>query len=104
MSVRDGVLAWQAAVERRYRTARPRSEALSLRARALLPGGETRVGSTVPPFGPIFVEGHGQELTDVDGNAVLDTTNTATPLIHGPANPAIVEAASRQGAPGTQWR
>lgn len=103
MSARDGVLAWQVAVERRYRAARPRSEALALRARTLLAGGETRVGSTVPPFGPIFAEGRGQELTDVDGNIVLDTTNNATSLIHGHANPAIVEAASRQIARGTQW-
>ena len=29
-------LAWQAAVDRRYRAARPRSEALALRARGLL--------------------------------------------------------------------
>jgi glutamate-1-semialdehyde 2,1-aminomutase len=99
----DGALAWQAAVDRRYRAARPRTEALALRARTLLPGGETRVGSSVPPFGPIFVEGRGQELTDVDGNVVIDTTNNATSLIHGHANPAIVEAATRQIARGTQW-
>src|SRR6476661_2332777 len=91
MSARDAVLAWSAAVERRYREARPRSEALMLRARGLLPGGETRVGSAVPPFGPIFVQGKGQELTDVDGNVVLDTTHNATSLIHGHANPTIVE-------------
>ena len=103
MGARDGVFAWQAAVEGRYRAARPRSEALALRARALMPGGETRVGSSVPPFGPIFVEGSGQELADVDGNVVLDTTNNATSLIHGHANPAIVEAATRQIARGTQW-
>jgi glutamate-1-semialdehyde 2,1-aminomutase len=103
MAAREGVLAWQAAVEHRYRAARPRTEALSLRARALLPGGETRVGSTVPPFGPIFTEGSGQELTDVDGNVVIDTTNNATSLIHGHANPAIVEAATQQVRRGTQW-
>jgi glutamate-1-semialdehyde 2,1-aminomutase len=103
VNLRESVLAWQAAVERRYREARPRSEALALRARALMPGGETRVGSSVPPFGPAFVEGRGQELTDVDGNVVLDTTNNATSLIHGHANPAIVEAAIRQVRRGTQW-
>lgn len=96
-------IAWQAAVDRRYRAARPRSEALALRARSLLAGGETRVGSTVPPFGPVFVEAHGQELTDVDGNVVLDTTNNATSLVHGHANPAIVAAASQAVARGTQW-
>jgi glutamate-1-semialdehyde 2,1-aminomutase len=99
----DAALAWQAAVDRRYRAARPRSEALALRARALMAGGETRVGSTVPPYGPVFAEAHGQELTDVDGNVILDTTNNATSLIHGHANPAIVEAATRQVARGTQW-
>ncbi len=96
-------LAWQAAVDRRYRAARPRTEALVLRARGLLAGGDTRVGSSVPPFGPAFLEAHGQELTDVDGNVVLDTTNNATSLIHGHANPAIVEAATWQVARGTQW-
>ncbi len=103
MTPGDAVLAWRAAVERRYRATRPRTEALAMRARGLLPGGETRVGSTVAPFGPIFVEAHGQELTDVDGNVVLDTTNNATSLIHGHANPAIVAAASAQIARGTQW-
>src|SRR5436189_5020596 len=103
VNARESVLAWQSAVERRYREARPRAEALALRARALVPGGETRVGSTVPPFGPIFVEAHGQELTDIDGNVLLDTTNNATSLIHGHANRAIVEAATRQIAKGTQW-
>jgi glutamate-1-semialdehyde 2,1-aminomutase len=103
MSARDAVLAWSAAVERRYREARPRSEALAMRARGLLPGGETRVGSAVPPFGPIFAAGHGEELTDVDGNVVLDTTHNATSLIHGHANPTIVEAATRQIVNGTQW-
>jgi glutamate-1-semialdehyde 2,1-aminomutase len=96
-------LAWQAAVDRRYRAARPRSEALALRARGLLAGGETRVGSTVPPFGPVFAEAHGQELTDVDGNVILDTTNNATSLVHGHANPSIVAAASQAVARGTQW-
>lgn len=96
-------LAWQNAVDRRYRAARPRSEALALRAQTLLAGGETRVGSTAPPFGPVFAEGRGQELVDVDGNIVLDTTNNATSLIHGHANPVIVEAATRQIAHGTQW-
>jgi glutamate-1-semialdehyde 2,1-aminomutase len=66
-------------------------------------GGETRVGSTVPPFGPAFTEGRGQELTDVDGNVVLDTTNNATSLIHGHAHPAIVAPASAAVARGTQW-
>lgn len=96
-------LAWQAAVDRRYRAARPRSEALALRARGLMAGGETRVGSTVPPFGPVFAEAHGQELTDVDGNVILDTTNNATSLVHGHAHPAIVAAASQAVARGTQW-
>jgi glutamate-1-semialdehyde 2,1-aminomutase len=96
-------LAWQAAVDRRYRAARPRSEALALRARGLMAGGETRVGSSVPPFGPVFAEARGQELTDVDGNVVLDNTNNATSLIHGHANPAIVAAASAAVGRGTQW-
>jgi len=96
-------LAWQAAVDRRYRAARPRSEAVVLRARGLMPGGESRVGSSVPPFGPVFVEGHGQELTDIDGNVVLDTTNNATSLIHGHANPTIVAAATAAVERGTQW-
>jgi glutamate-1-semialdehyde 2,1-aminomutase len=99
----EAALAWQAAVDRRYRAARPRSEAMALRARSLLAGGETRGGSTAPPFGPVFVQGRGQELTDVDGNVVLDTTNNATSLIHGHAHPAIVEAATAQVARGTQW-
>ncbi len=100
---RDAALAWQAAVERRYRAARPRSEALHLRARSLLPGGDTRFGATVEPFGTVFTEGHGEELTDVDGNVVLDTTHNATALIHGHAHPAIVDAVTRQIANGTQW-
>jgi len=99
----DAAQAWQAAVVARYRAARPRSEAVTLRARGLLAGGDTRVGSSVPPFGPVFVHGSGQELTDLDGNVVLDTTNNATSLIHGHANPAIVAAATAQIGHGTQW-
>ena len=99
----DAAQAWQAAVEARYRAARPRSEAIAQRARGLLAGGETRVGSSVPPFAPVFAHGSGQELTDLDGNVVLDTTNNATSLIHGHANPAIVAAATAQISHGTQW-
>jgi glutamate-1-semialdehyde 2,1-aminomutase len=68
-----------------------------------MPGGETRNGSSVPPFGPVWAEGHGQEITDIDGNVLLDTTNNATSLIHGHANPAIVDAATHQIARGSQW-
>ena len=63
------------------------------KARAVLPGGSSRVTTDRTPI-PIFMEsGNGAHLFDVDGNRYLDLNNNFTTLIHGhnfaPINHAI---------------
>ena len=91
------------AIEEEYERRTPRSRALHERARASLPGGDTRDGTVFRPY-PTYVErAEGVHLYDVDGNELLDLTNNASSLIHGHAHPAIVRAIAEQAARGTAW-
>src|SRR5437879_1834178 len=90
-------------VEDVYFRRTPKSRAMHEEARATLPNGDTRAGSTFPPY-PTYVDrGAGSYLHDIDGNVLLDFTNNNTSLIHGHAHPAIVEAIQQQAARGTAW-
>ena len=70
-------------------TAGPQSEALSERARAALPGGNTRTTVFVPPAPPYAVRGRGHVITDADGHEVIDLQANLSSLVHGHAHPAI---------------
>lgn len=90
-------------IEDEHRRRTPRSRALQERARSYLPGGDTRHGTTFPPYPTYMDHGECVYLYDIDGNSILDFTNNATSLIHGHAHPAIVRAKQQQAARGTAW-
>jgi glutamate-1-semialdehyde 2,1-aminomutase len=71
-----------------------RSDALFERARAVLPGGNTRTTLYLPPHPPYAARGEGYELGDVDGHRAIDLNANYTALVHGHAHPAVVAAAT----------
>lgn len=77
----------------RYVSRTPRSQALTERARRVMPGGDTRTGTFYAPYPAYMVEGKGATLTDLDGNHYLDLLNNFTSLVHGHAHPALIDAA-----------
>ena len=78
-----------------------RSAELHGRARAYLPGGDTRTTVYFAPY-PVYMErGEGCRLYDCDGNEYLDFQNNYTSLIHGHAHPAVTEAARAEMGKGT---
>jgi glutamate-1-semialdehyde 2,1-aminomutase len=76
----------------RHDLAGPHSEALGERARAALPGGNTRTTVFVPPQPPYAASGRGHVITDADGHEVIDLQANQSALVHGHAHPAIVTA------------
>jgi glutamate-1-semialdehyde 2,1-aminomutase len=70
-----------------YAAARPRSAALHARARAVLPGGNTRSVLHFEPFPFRVAHAHGCTLVDVDGHRYIDFLGnyTAGLLGHAPA-------------------
>ena len=70
-------------------------------ARRYLPGGETRSSTWYAPYPTYMTAGDGAWLRDCDGNRYLDFLNNYTSLIHGHAQPAIVEEAADQLTRGT---
>jgi len=90
-------------VEAAFADRNPRSVAMHRRARATLPGGNTRTGISVDPF-PIYAEsGAGAYLRDLDGHELLDLVNNASALMLGHAHPAVVEALQAQVVHGTAF-
>lgn len=81
----------------------PRSAALAARARAALPGGNTRTTVYRDPYPLYAARGQGCRVWDADDVARIDCNNNYTSLIHGHAHPALVEAACRQIALGTAF-
>jgi len=80
-----------------------RSKALHDRARASLPGGNTRTTVYMKPYPIYAARGQGCRVFDVDGVARIDCINNFTSLIHGHAHPALIDAATRQIALGTAF-
>jgi glutamate-1-semialdehyde 2,1-aminomutase len=93
-----------AAAHRRYATARPRSAALDVRARRVLPGGNTRSVLDFAPFPFRVASASAAELVDVDGHRYLDLCGnyTAGLLGHSPTvvRDAVVAALERGWALG----
>jgi len=82
---------------------RPVSAALYERAKAVMPGGNTRLTVFMKPHPYYAAFGRGCRLLDVDGVERLDFTNNYNSLIHGHAHPAIIEAARDQLERGTAF-
>ncbi|MDZ4720799.1 MAG: aminotransferase class III-fold pyridoxal phosphate-dependent enzyme [Roseiflexaceae bacterium] len=79
-----------------YHSRTPASQAFTERAKRVLPGGDTRTGVFYTPYPAYMVAGQGTKLTDLDGNQYLDFLNNYTSLVHGHANPLLLEAARSQ--------
>jgi glutamate-1-semialdehyde 2,1-aminomutase len=58
-------------------------DALTNRARAVIPSGTSRTTLFVPPAPPLARSGHGAWITDESGARILDCNNNYTALIHG---------------------
>lgn len=72
-----------------------RSAKLYERAKAVLPGGISRLQTLVDPY-PIYAgQGEGAFIIDADGTRRLDMMNNFASLIHGHARAEVVEAASQ---------
>ena len=80
-----------------------RSKALHGRARASLPGGNTRTTVYMKPYPIYAARGQGCRVFDADGVARIDCINNFTSLIHGHAHPTLIDAATRQIALGTAF-
>jgi glutamate-1-semialdehyde 2,1-aminomutase len=77
------------------------SAKLYARARAVLPGGNTRTTVFNAPYPAYVASAQGATVTDVEGQTRLDFVNNYTALIHGHAHPRIIDAVSRQLTRGT---
>ena len=71
------------------------------RAKASMPGGDTRAASYYTPYPAYMTRGEGCFLYDYDENQYIDFLNNYTSLIHGHAHPATVSAIQEQAARGT---
>lgn len=88
-------------IEKNYRKKTRRSEALYAKARAAMPGGNTRQSIVFKPY-PLFLErGQGCFLYDRDGNEYVDFLGNYTSLVHGHCDPDITAAVIKQLGRGT---
>lgn len=88
-------------IVRRYQERSANSRARHEEARRYLPGGETRSSTWYAPYPTFMAAGDGAWLRDCDGNRYLDFLNNYTSLIHGHAQPDMVEEAADQLTRGT---
>ncbi|HEY1292996.1 MAG TPA: aspartate aminotransferase family protein [Chloroflexota bacterium] len=84
-----------------YLTPGSRSAELWRRARAVMPGGNSRTTVFAAPYPAYLASAQGATVTDVDGETRLDFVNNYTSLIHGHAHPRIIDAVTRQLPLGT---
>ena len=85
----------------RYRARTVGSKALHEEAQEYLPAGDTRAATFFEPYPTYMAAGDGAWLRDCDGNRYLDLLNNFTSLVHGHAQPDIVEFAADQLTRGT---
>jgi glutamate-1-semialdehyde 2,1-aminomutase len=88
-------------VTNRYLEPGSRSAELFARAKAVMPGGNTRTTVFAAPHPAYFAQAQGATITDVEGQTRLDFVNNYTALIHGHAHPRVVAAVSDQLQHGT---
>ena len=97
----NGAQAISKKISDRYKEKTPNSMAHHQKAGVCLPGGDTRSATYFSPY-PVYMEkGRGCRLYDADGNEYLDMLGNYTSLIHGHAQPTIVEAIREQALKGT---
>ena len=84
-----------------YLDADSNSARLWERARAVMPGGNSRTTVFTAPHPTYAASAQGAYVTDVEGERRLDFVNNYTSLIHGHAHPRITEAVMRQLPFGT---
>lgn len=75
-----------------FRRKRPRTAALHQRAKAVMPGGNTRTVLYSPPFPIRIAKGAGAILTDVDGHDYIDLLGEYSAGIFGHSHPRIRSA------------
>ncbi len=80
-----------------------RSAALTARARRVLPDGGSRSTIRLEPHSLYVEQAAGAEVTDVDGNRLVDFINNYTSLIHGHSYGPVSEAVSAQLARGSAY-
>lgn len=83
-----------------YVARRPRSEALHQRARAAMPGGNTRSVLSYGPFPTAMARGQDCRLWDIDGHEYLDLCGEYTAGLFGHSEPRIHAAISAAMANG----
>src|SRR6266851_6202364 len=88
-------------VGNRYLEPGSRAAEMYARARAVMPGGNTRTTVFSAPYPAYVASANGATVTDVEGQTRLDFVNNYTALIHGHGHPRIVDAVSRQLTLGT---
>jgi glutamate-1-semialdehyde 2,1-aminomutase len=85
----DGVLA---AMVEKFVARRPRTAAMHERAKAVMPGGNTRTVLFSQPFPIRVAEAEGCYLTDVDGHGYVDFVGEHSAGIFGHSHPRIISA------------
>ncbi|MBG1231286.1 aspartate aminotransferase family protein [Aestuariivirga litoralis] len=94
--------ALKAAVER-FVAARPKTLALHERAKAVMPGGNTRTVLFTQPF-PVRVErAENQMVHDVDGHSYTDFVGEYSAGVYGHSNPVIADAVAKAVAGGINF-
>jgi glutamate-1-semialdehyde 2,1-aminomutase len=86
-----------------YQRQNPASLSRFEEAKAVIPGGNTRLTAYFAPYPFYAVKGEGSRIYDLDGNVRLDFYNNATSLIFGHAYPPVVVAISDQASKGTAF-
>jgi glutamate-1-semialdehyde 2,1-aminomutase len=85
---------------RRFVERRPRTRELHERARAVLPGGNTRSVLYHPPFPVRVVRAWDSYLEDADGHRYVDLLGNYSAGLYGHSHPALAEAATTAIAQG----
>ena len=75
----------------RYSAARPKSAALHAKAKAVMPGGNTRSNLYYAPFPSAMAGGQGCHATDIDGHTYLDLCGEYTAGLFGHSETRILE-------------
>jgi glutamate-1-semialdehyde 2,1-aminomutase len=89
-----------AEAEEHYVAANPKSLAHHTKARATMPGGNTRTVLHYSPFPLAIARGEGARLWDIDGHEYTDFLGEYSAGLYGHSNPTIVAAVSEALAQG----
>ncbi len=84
----------------RFVAANPASQAMHERAKAVMPGGNTRTVLYYSPFPLTMVTGWGCRLKDADGHSYVDFLGEFTAGLYGHSDPVIAEAVGKAVANG----